>query len=217
MHKDYKKLLEAGYSLDYLKSFAGYFEDNLNSTEFLFENISKDLIALDFKKNKSRVIVSLSGCFNSLHSGHLECLKLVRDNYVDHEVQAILYPAHDSYVKTKNNGPSIKNRLVQMREFLKNESEWIKIDSYPATSLKGEVNFPYLIDRTEEYGKIYNAKTAFVVGEDNIGFGLVMEDRKTQFFAVRRENSTSSINTRNFIYLENNKYADLSSTKIRNS
>lgn len=205
---------------------AGYFEDNFQDRD-LIRNIENSAILNKMKTKEKGIIIALSGCFSPLHQGHLNAISLARNHFESlgfNVIGSILYPAHDSYVNVKQGGKAqclIKNRLEQIDRLihLNKEEEFIFVDDFPALALKNEINFPFLIDRLQAYGKHFNCETAFVVGGDNAKFAYAFQNSETHIVIVNRKDNVRidySYCTKTKIYrIKDNLYSDLSSTKIR--
>lgn len=212
-----------GYPLDYIIK-AGYFdshadkEANDSSFSFLAQD---DPIPQRFRDGRS-IILGISGCMAPMHRGHLEILKKAKEYFLKNgyeHVQAVIYPAHDSYVSTKTEDYPIQKRLQSILEIIKNE-DWIYIDSFPATHLTGEINFPYLVDNLQKLGAWCCAETAFVFGEDNAHFTLAFMDSPTIAVCIARNGGYDSSLTNyriKSVFIDQNDFKTASSTAIRNS
>lgn len=235
MHNDYLQLLESGFSLDFLKSNVGLFEDQLN-TEEDFDIIRNDFSG-DFLNGFSPcdncVIVYICGCFNFLHLGHIEALTLTGKYFKENfgvEAKYVITPAHDSYIVEKKGGtgkPNIHERLRKIDELLQIlhdkksiDKNQFFVDIVPALRVKGEVNFPFLVDRLEHLKKIYGARyAAFVVGSDNAGFSYAWQNRKNTYFVeVNRNGKFTESNYQKvdkYVQIQNSRFSHFSSSKIR--
>lgn len=210
-------MLDNGFTMEDVVK-AGYFEDNFHDREIMRIPFGKP------KKDK-RIIIGMSGCFSPMHEGHVHALELTKDYFIRAGyviVRAIIFPAHDSYVSIKRGGEAkcdIQTRLKQIREFIEQNGGWIDVDDFPATQLPNEVNFPFLIDRLQSYGELFEAETAFVVGGDNSHFAYAFSNSKTKIVCVDRENKIELDKSRlinvDYHEISENKYHQLSSSSIR--
>ena len=99
-------------------------------------------------------------------------------------------------------------------------ADWVKIEMEPALQYKQEVNFPWLIDILKS--KAGHGESAFVFGEDNVGFALAFIDSPVYAVCIERDGDKyqeykDKIAKHNikFTYLTGNNHKHESSTRIR--
>lgn len=167
-------------------------------------SIEKELLSNSCSEN-TNILLVFFGCFAPFHEGHLNAIYLSRKQFSErgfNVLGCVLYQSHDSYILTKKH-----ITLDNINDFTQLNIPYLKtheiyVDSFTKT-LKGELNFPYLLMRSLKYiNKIKNAKLGVIVGEDNNGFSKIKHE-KIEFVVISRSDSVA------------NKYFNISSTKIR--
>lgn len=158
----YKALWELTKSTDVLEA-AGYID----------EPPMVDVNVVPVIKQKSGVVLLLTGCFAPIHDGHIESLelakKILEKDYSKKVVLGLLGLCHDKYVKAKTGGFSLEQRLVEIHNKLGNDS-WIKPYCWEALQ-SAPMNFTSVIESLKtRLSKNY--EIIFVYGSDNYNFRL---------------------------------------------
>jgi nicotinic acid mononucleotide adenylyltransferase len=212
----YQQMLDRGMThADLVR--AGYFEDNFSDRGRMVSNMSL--------RNKvlKGIAIGMSGCFAPVHEGHVHALELAQKYFLNNgydDVEAFIFPAHDSYVKQKL-GKMAKHFTIDKRLSLMDKilPSWISIDAFPAKHLPNEVNFPFIVDRLQCHGDMLDYDTAFVVGGDNAGFAPAFADSRTKFVVINRKNSftldRNLLTSVDYHEITENKHHELSSTHVR--
>ncbi len=222
---EYRKMLERGSSFAEIKE-AGFFQEKTYLAEdiydfFVSEKSVQSLLERIPALPPNSILIGISGKFAPFHAGHLSALiesrqKLLKLGYSN--VFAVIWPAHDSYIKAAvGEGYEVSSRIHQIKESIIN-CDWICVDEFPATELREEVNFTYLVNRLEKVAEKIGAQTGFVFGEDNYLFALPLRFTKTLSIIVTRDGFNHDVDRLglcNCIFINDNPSAHYSSTAIR--
>lgn len=190
----YREMLDRGVSLEDI-SFAGYFDDKytLQEHDFLekrdfitIENLKDIKCIIEEKGITNPVVNFFVGCFAPFHDGHLEAIKLTREMFPNSIT--LICPAHESYIKEKGamytNGDRLRsiNRLV-----IRDHLDSVLIETKPFSDFKYEVNFPYILNDLLRKKEIMgDVKINFIMGDDNAGFALALENTDITPIVVER-------------------------------
>lgn len=224
MYKKYKSinlLYEAGFFLD---NYDQNEEKGVVDNNWLSTPINKIKIG---GNKKEKVVLLMTGAFSPIHSGHvnsMEIAKSVLSNKYD-VIGGYISPSHDEYVDTKHNGQAKKHimkRIMDADMFL-SDNDWIMVDKYEGVDNKYAINFTDVIVRLKSYLEYHldeKIKICYVFGGDNAKFTLAFLNNDMSFCISRNHENESFFNNyelgENNYYIKENKYKDVSSTKIRN-
>lgn len=209
--------------------YAGYFADYYTEEEHDFLNESAFLrnrtldILRDFFKNKEKPTLNiLIGCFAPFHEGHKETITRCSNE----NTFSLIIPAHDSYIKEKIGFYPLDKRVDSIKSLMKGQGNWI-IETTPADDFLYEVNFPYILNYILKNKKRINENLSinFLLGDDNAGFALALENtgitpiiflRKNVGNIIKIQNKLKELNsTVEPVYILDSVHKDLSSRDIR--
>lgn len=206
MDKYYLKLWDVCHDSKILEA-AGFIEEpTIKEVDIDIPNIKED-----------EVILLLTGCFAPIHEGHIEALEIAKKELEKREIKVglgLLGLCHDNYVLTKTDKYSLKDRIEKIEDITK-EHSWIKPYAWEAKQ-NGAMNFTSVIDSIT---RKTNSKVVFVYGLDNYNFRLAFLNNDINICIERDINEKfprylPEITT-NTIYIDTNKYKNISSSSIR--
>lgn len=150
------------------------------------------------------------GSFNPVHDGHIHAAKfLVNNNYVD---KVLLLPTPNYW--DKNNLASIEDRVNMLKYY---EEEDIVVDSI-------HNNYQYTYQVLDALSNDYDDELYLIIGSDNLEklhlWKNLDDILKHKIIVLNRgEDISKKLNLypkSNFIFVEDFKYINISSTEIRN-
>lgn len=216
----YSPLLK-NYPLEVIKK-AGYIEEkhyNKNKNLYFLTPIPYNK-----KISDNDVLLLTTGSFAPLHNGHINLLKESKkylESIGKRVFASYISPSHDKYVseqKLKNSDYNIYRRIEFINDCIKSEKD-IYLDLWESFGVNEPVNFTTVIEHLKLlYKNIYNKNidVYYVFGSDNQNFELTFKNIG-KGICIERDNYPIIIkkDLKNIIYIKNNKYKNLSSTKIR--
>ena len=150
------------------------------------------------------------GSFNPVHIGHIDVVNyLIKEKYVD---KVLIVPTLNYW--NKFNLIDIKHRINMLKYF---ENDFIKIDTK-------NNKYIYTYELLNKLGKEYDDELYLIMGADNIiefdKWKNYKELLKYKIIVVNRNNIDinkyiKKYNTNNFIVINDYKFIDISSTKLR--
>ena len=213
--KSPKKLYQAGF-LD------NKIDINKINDFYQIEKLTTPFNKLNFSNEKDNIILLSSGSFAPLHDGHINNMELAKkyleENSNNNVAGGYFSLSHDEYVLSKKTQDPTMN--CHKRSYIANsklfENNWIMVDQWQSMYLKHEINFTDTINRLKLYIKHHFKKDVeiyFVYGDDNIYFNnAFLVNGKG--ICINRHDKLIDMNN-NIIYIKENKYKEISSTKIR--
>lgn len=212
------------WTLDQLVE-AGLFVDNLSCLDY---NLDSDLTPIDKFLNleDNSVVIITTGGFAPPHLGHIELLVQAKEILEANGLMvsgAYLTPSHDSYVSTKHANALCGADRVDLCEKITWDYDWIDVDAWPALGAPLELNFTEVIDRTEKFLENKTGKrirVAYVYGSDNAFFSRAFVSDGIGVCIARHGSEKKMDSARqeiigNVYFSSNNKFSQLSSTKVR--
>lgn len=166
------------------------------------------------KNFENNALLVFFGCFAPFHDGHEYCIKsaIGKIKETHNYIGGLLFPAHEDYILSK---PHMEAEyLSQYRAFLSEYNDLnknsVSVDWFP-TLMRGELNFPYLLYRAQEYVNrieyIKDFDIFFVVGDDNIGFADIKQDNIIPIVVTRNGYDNCDVTY--------NPFSEVSSSKLR--
>ena len=150
------------------------------------------------------------GSFNPVHIGHIDVVNyLIKEKYVD---KVLIVPTLNYW--NKFNLIDIKHRINMLKYF---ENDFIKIDTK-------NNKYIYTYELLNKLGKEYDDELYLIMGADNIiefdKWKNYKKLLKYKIIIVNRNNIDinkyiKKYNTNNFIVINDYKFIDISSTKLR--
>lgn len=232
-YKDTKSLTatyDAGFFLDSMRE---EFPSYLMSYNDFVPAIPFHKIKVD--KDKKNIVLISTGGFSPVHEGHLHTLEIAKKTMEDKGYNVVcgyLSPSHDDYVSTKDNGKAHNLALNRIR--LCNEatldSDWLMTSPLESLYTPTSINFTDVIDSVKQQLKSYikwDFQIGYVFGGDNAPFIRAFHkdeyDKSDIAICVSRGHEREAIFNEpnidhlNYVYIKENPFKDVSSTKIRNA
>lgn len=183
----YSLLWEEFNDLDVLVK-AGWFNDEDWDGDLHLSSRTTPLQPLYTHDGEEVAILYFTGCFAPAHGGHLHAMEAARAavEAAGHRVALGLFaPEHANYVESKvNEGFSPHHRIAELQKMIE-DSDWLRVDLYPALYGNVALNFTRLLDRLEAYVALnapnVRAKIFMVFGSDNAYFASAL---RPEFGAV---------------------------------
>lgn len=217
------KTYDAGFFLDSIDHYQDSYSLNGFHTPVIPMN------KLEFKDDVQNVVLVSTGGFSPVHEGHLHTLEIAKKRLEEkgyHVAGGYLSPSHDHYVSTKDNGKAHNPALNRIR--LCNEatidSTWIMTSPFESVYTATSVNYTdALYTIKQQINKTFhkNVIIGYVFGGDNAPFIRAFQDEDIAICVSRqheRENifQEDNIDHLNSVFIKENPFADISSTKKRN-
>lgn len=227
--KSLKATYDAGFFLDSMREdFPSYLMDYDEFVPVIPFHKAK----LD--DNKENIVLISTGGFSPVHQGHIHTLEIAKKTLESKGYNVVcgyLSPSHDDYVSTKDNGKAHNLALNRIR--LCNEaildSDWLMTSPLESLYTPTSINYTDVIDAIKQQLRYYfkkDFKIGYVFGGDNAPFirAFHKDESNTSDIAIcisrnhERENIfKENLDNLNYIYIKDNPFTDLSSTKIRNN
>lgn len=212
---------------------AGFFLDSLKyDNEYLFsKNDFMPVIPMDklsFDETKPNIVLITTGGFSPVHEGHLHIMEVAKKNMEDrgyHVAGGYLSPSHDHYVSTKDNGKAHNHALNRIRICNKAvmDSEWLMTSPQESIYTKSSVNYTDVIEAIRQQIEMELSKDfiiGYVFGGDNAPFIRAFQGKDIAICVSRNHERErvvleDGIEHLNFLYIKENPFNTVSSTKIR--